>query len=68
MVPEYVTAAGTSLPAPWARSRKLEESMVLASIGSLNWAWTFAPASTPVALALGLRWTIVGAVVSVPAA
>ena len=54
----------TSLPAPLARSRNVEELNVEAFISSLNVTVTSLATGTPVALGAGERFTIVGAVVS----
>src|SRR5664280_916962 len=59
-----LTDAATSLPAPLARSRKVEELKVEPFISSLNVTVTSLPIETPVALGAGERLTIVGGVVS----
>ena len=65
--PAELTVAGTSAPAPWARSVNVEFVIVLGSIGSSNVTVTSVPIGTPVALGAGVRPVIVGGVVSLVA-
>ena len=60
-----MTVAGTSLPAPWARSVTVDVVIVAGFMGSSKVTVTFVPTGTPVAFGAGVRPVMVGAVVSI---
>ncbi len=55
-----MTVAGTSLPAPWARSVTVEVVTVAGSMGSSKVTVTFVPTATSVAPGAGVRPVMLG--------